>query len=333
MISLNSYEKPSLKDLPGVQPLYFLPQDPFVEDILVRGFSSATAVDTMVGFFSSQGLRSLAPGLATFINDTDGPIRLVMSPIVQKQDGEVLEESVLSAEQLAEDFLDDFILTEDLVEQHTLKCLAWLIKTNRLEIKIAIMKGALFHPKVWLFRDAEDEILAAHGSSNMTLSALQKNFEQIAVSKSWSSSEQRYTTEKLRAQFSDVWSDSLVNCTVHSLPDAVKQRLLKTYESDLPPTEEELQSLYSGETEGTGEFTEIYEVKRDGFSVPTYLEYQSGPFAHQGEAVQAWCEAGHNGVLEMATGSGKTITSMICAYKLYELNKPLLIVVSAPYIP
>ena len=333
MTSLNSHDKPGLKDLPGVQPLYFLPQDPFVEDVLVRGFSSATAVDTMVGFFSSQGLRSLAPGLATFINDTDGPIRLVMSPIVQKQDGEVLEESVVSAEQLAEDFLDDFILTEDLIEQHTLKCLAWLIKTNRLEIKIAIMKGALFHPKVWLFRDSEDDILAAHGSSNMTLSALQKNFEQIAVSKSWSSSEQRYTTEKLRAQFSDVWSDSLVNCTVHSLPDAVKQRLLKTYESDLPPTEEDLQSLYSEEIEGTGEFTEMYEVKRECFSIPTNLEYQSGPFAHQGEAVQAWCEAGHNGVLEMATGSGKTITSMICAYKLYELNKPLLIVVSAPYIP
>ena len=256
-----------------------------------------------------------------------------MSPIVQKKDGDALEEAVLSAEQLAEDFLEGFILTQDLIEQHTLKCLAWLIKANRLEIKIAIMKGALFHPKVWLFRDSEDEILAAHGSSNMTLSALQKNFEQIAVSKSWSSPEERYTTEKLREQFLNVWSNSLVNCTVLSLPEAVKQRLLKNYESDQPPTEEELQGLYSEEIEGTGEFTEIYEFSRDRFRIPTYLEYQTGAFAHQGEAVQAWCDAGHSGVLEMATGSGKTITSMICAYRLYELYKPLLIVVSAPYIP
>ena len=333
MTSLNSYEKPGLKEIPGVQPLYFLPEDPFVEEVLIRGFLSATAVDTMVGFFSSQGLRSLAPGLATFINQTEGTIRLVMSPIVQKKDGDALEEAVVSAEQLAEDFLEDFILTQDLIEQHTLKCLAWLIKTNRLEIKIAIMKGALFHPKVWLFRDSEDEILAAHGSSNMTLSALQKNFEQIAVSKSWSSPEQRYTTEKLSEQFLNLWSNSLVNCTVLSLPEAVKQRLLKNYESDQPPTEEELQGLFYEEIEGMDEFTGINEVNRDRFRIPTHLEYQSGPFAHQGEAVEAWCEAGHNGVLEMATGSGKTITSMICAYKLFEFNKPLLIVVAAPYIP
>ena len=35
----------------------------------------------------------------------------------------------------------------------------------------------------------------------------------------------------------------------------------------------------------------------------------------------------------MATGSGKTIAAMICAYKLYSRSKPLLIVVSAPYVP
>lgn len=35
----------------------------------------------------------------------------------------------------------------------------------------------------------------------------------------------------------------------------------------------------------------------------------------------------------MATGSGKTITAMIAAHKLYETHKPLLIVVAAPYIP
>jgi hypothetical protein len=28
-------------------------------------------------------------------------------------------------------------------------------------------------------------------------------------------------------------------------------------------------------------------------------------FRHQGQAVDAWCGAGHLGVLEMATGSGK----------------------------
>ena len=69
------------------------------------------------------------------------------------------------------------------------------------------------------------------------------------------------------------------------------------------------------------------------FEIPSWITYQSGPFEHQGTAVNAWCSSNHRGVLEMATGSGKTITAMICAYKAYEKNKPLLIVVAAPYIP
>ena len=38
----------------------------------------------------------------------------------------------------------------------------------------------------------------------------------------------------------------------------------------------------------------------------------------KGEAIKAWCEAGYQGVLEMATGSGKTIAAMICAHRLYD---------------
>ena len=333
MTSAGSGQELFLQDIPGLQPLYFLPADPFVEEVLVRGFASAMAVDTMVGFFSSQGLRSIAPGLATFINETQGVVRLVMSPIVEKTDGDTLEEAVRSPEEVAENFLEDVIFTEDLVEEHTLRCLAWLLKKRRLEIKVAIMKGGLFHPKVWLFRGPEGEILAAHGSSNLTLSALEKNFEQIAVSKSWSSEDAFITTEKLNEQFLNLWSGAASDCIVFSLPEAVQGRILRLYDSNQPPTEEQLQMLYQEESLPVEDFLDRYYVERDQFKIPDYLEYQSGPFAHQGEAADAWCDAGFNGVLEMATGSGKTITSMICAHRLYESEKPLLVVVAAPYVP
>ena len=67
--------------------------------------------------------------------------------------------------------------------------------------------------------------------------------------------------------------------------------------------------------------------------IPGWLRYEDGPFEHQGKAVNAWCEDGYRGVLEMATGSGKTITSMIAANRLYQEHNPLLIVVAAPYVP
>ncbi|MBI2570978.1 MAG: DEAD/DEAH box helicase family protein [Candidatus Schekmanbacteria bacterium] len=72
---------------------------------------------------------------------------------------------------------------------------------------------------------------------------------------------------------------------------------------------------------------------RPGFGVPVDLRYEDGPFEHQGRAVSAWCNAGYRGVLEMATGSGKTITAMIAAHRLYQTRKPLLIVVTAPHVP
>ena len=198
------------------------------------------------------------------------------------------------------------------------------------------MKDALFHPKVWLFRGADDEITSAHGSSNLTQAGLHKNIEQIAVSTSWSSPEQRYTTEKLHDQFLKMWSNQDDNCIVVELPVAIKQRLLTTYTSDGPPTETELRSLYERAALQLGDSSYSFPEggrHEDRFTIPSGLRYEDEPFAHQGQAVQAWCDAGYGGVLEMATGSGKTITAMICAHKLYQAQQPLLIVVSAPYIP
>src|SRR5690606_29554260 len=128
------------------------------------------------------------------------------------------------------------------------------------------------------------------------------------------------------------WDNKDDNCLVVGLPEAVRQRLLRTYSSESPPTEGELRALY-GRATGCAEEPEPYEpvpVPRMGFAIPNWLQYEDGPFEHQGKAVNAWCAAGFRGVLEMATGSGKTITSMIGARRLYEGHKPLLIVVAAP---
>ena len=41
-------------------------------------------------------------------------------------------------------------------------------------------------------------------------------------------------------------------------------------------------------------------------------------FPHQSEAIRSWAKAGGRGVLEMATGSGKTITGLSLASRLYD---------------
>ena len=197
------------------------------------------------------------------------------------------------------------------------------------------MRDALFHPKVWLF-NSNKNILAAHGSSNMTYSGIRKNIEQVAISKSWEDPIQEYTANKFAEQFHDLWEDKEDNCTVVPMSRAIQQRIVRSYSSNIPPSEEELRVLYK-RAAGISEEPETYDplipVTTNSFAIPKELKFEHGPFDHQGKAIKAWCDAGYRGILEMATGSGKTITSMICAYRLYEIHKPLLIVVSAPYKP
>lgn len=324
-----------LRKIPDIQPLYILPKDPVTKDVLIPCFQSATSVDCMMGFFSSEILVSLAPGLASFIDCSDESLRLIISPVLRTEDREAIELGTVSTEDIVCETLEDFILTENAIAQHTLKCLSWMLRHRRVEIKIALMKDALFHPKVWLFHEGGD-VIAAHGSSNMTHAGIEKNIEQMSISKSWEDTNQSYITEKFCNQFKQLWTNYDESCTVIPIPQAIKENLLKTYNSDIRPTESEFHTLHEKETGSIDEPLAPYDLgrlSRPSFAIPSYLRYEDGDFEHQGRAIKAWCEAGYQGILEMATGSGKTIAAMICAHRLYKIEEPLLIVVAAPYIP
>ena len=93
--------------------------------------------------------------------------------------------------------------------KHTLECLAYLLSTDRLQIRIAWLKdGGLFHPKVWFFRDDESTVVA-HGSSNFTASGLVRNYEQVSVEASWRSEVAVETIETLTDEFEALWDGSI----------------------------------------------------------------------------------------------------------------------------
>ena len=325
----------NLRSVPDIRPLYLLPHDPFAEEVLIPCFKSSSQVDCMMGFFSSEVLVPLAPGLATFISNSQDSLRLVISPHLRAEDRAAIEEGLASPDDIARSVLDEIVVTEHRIEQHTLKCLSWLLRSGRVKIKVALMKEALFHLKVWLFR-ASDDVVAAHGSSNMTYAGIQKNIEQLSIAKSWEHQNQSYITKMFSEKFDRLWKNQDDNCIVVPMPEAIRRGLLHSYPADSPPTEADLQKLYARATESLKESPGLYEMlefNHQSFAIPYTLRYDEGPYEHQGKAVNAWCEAGYKGVLEMATGSGKTITAMICAHRLYDELKPLLIVVAAPYVP
>ena len=212
----------------NLRPIYLLPEDPFVEEVLIPCFGASSHVDCMVGFFSSQALVSLAPGLATFINRSDGQFRLIVSPVISAADWDAIEAGIVSPESVANDFIDGLVITEDAIQRFTLECLTWLIREKRIEVQIALVKNGIFHPKVWLFHGLEGLMVTAHGSSNMTDAGIRKNVEQIAVSKSWEGLNEAFTTGALNRRFDELWEHSIEGCIVMELPDAVRQRLVHT---------------------------------------------------------------------------------------------------------
>lgn len=239
----------------------------------------------MVGFFSSEALVSLAPGLATFINQSDGQFRLIISPVISAADWEAIEAGVVSPETVAEDFLDGLVITENAIQRFTLECLTWMIRAGRIKIQIALVKNGIFHPKVWLFHGDDGLMVTAHGSSNLTDAGIRKNVEQVAVAKSWDALNDAYTANALDRQFNDLWEHSTDGCIVLDLPDAVRERLVQTYDSNSPPQESGLNSPFqraSAIHSPNGEAA--LQPDSADFVIPAGLRHQDGPFAHQDQA-------------------------------------------------
>jgi len=130
-----------------------LPKDPVSRDVLVPALKSTRSLDIMMGYFSSSSFSEIAPGLATYLRQTDRPIRLVISPFLTESDFDLVTMGENDLLELSRKIFLDELPEAHILAKHTLACFAWLISTKRLQIKIAAMRGALFHPKVWLFED------------------------------------------------------------------------------------------------------------------------------------------------------------------------------------
>ena len=154
-----------VESLNGCKPIYILPRDDVAEAAISPAMAVSEEVSIMMGFFSSASLSEIAPGLANFLNNTQETLRLVISPFISEADQTALRDGMADAPTLAEASAEQLSPSSDELANHTLKCLSWLISSGRLEIRIALMRDALFHSKVWYFRNGPSEAVL-HGSAN-----------------------------------------------------------------------------------------------------------------------------------------------------------------------
>src|SRR5437868_4118228 len=83
-----------LRDLDRAKPVYQVPQDDLARDVMVPALAAATYVRCMVGYFDSAAFRTLAPGLAAFIANSDRPLCFLASPVLSRPDQAAIREAL-----------------------------------------------------------------------------------------------------------------------------------------------------------------------------------------------------------------------------------------------
>lgn len=335
-----------------LQPgLYRLPDDPVASEILIPGFRSATSVRGAFGWFTAGWIERLAPGLAVYLNRGDtSEIEFTVAPTLFPKERAVVEAaSQMSAEEAEEQVAA--IFTQGKVEasalgRHALNCLAWMLATKQLRLRIAVPKPTSnYHPKIWLFDDGENQLLA-RGSGNATGYGTALGVEHLDVDVSWTEYGHKRVSEGITLM--DNWSQgrsSGIDCVLE-LSQALEQDILKTAPETAPSTQEYFEAAKKDDNPPWA--VNPLETLRNRFSTPTrttkprlkipeWLNWETGDYAHQGEAAKAWESQSEpeRGIISMATGAGKSLTALICAARVQDRigDIPFIIVISAPSIP
>jgi len=317
-----------LRDL-DLKRRYRSHQDHLVRDFYVPCLGEAVAYRRAVGFFSSAALSTAAQGLPAFLR-AGGTMRLVASPHLSEDD---LEAIVGGFEQRARTVTET--ITAELLDRYPdpirerLGFLGWLISRGRLDIQLATVRrsqgtAGIYHEKIGVFEDAAGDRVAFQGSANESRGGLRSNFESIVVFRSWLPQELE-DVDAIDVDFEALWENRTENLEVFAFPEAAKEALVRLAPADVPDRDPE---------EGGAEPEEAADEEATRPARPRQpdrIELRS----YQRDALVAWLRNDARGILEMATGTGKTYTALAAVTHLQEhleeLGKQLFCVVVCPY--
>lgn len=270
--------------------------DDIVNEFYLPVLSNSKSYDRITGFFRSSSFAISSKGLAQLISN-NGTMRIVCSPILGTDDVEILSKYSDNSHEFNEHVsmcLDKF-MTDDFFDDDYTEALGWMLLKGFLEIRLAIMRDAdgnlltaeeidksgIFHSKIGIFTDLEDNIISFSGSVNETFSGWVSNVEDFDVFCSWKDGGLAHITRH-QEKFNKYWKlgEHCRSSTV-TLPEAIKQAWIKKVPSDR---------------------SQLRLLKKTKKSF--LRDYQK-------EAIKGWKENAYRGIFNMATGTGKTITALM----------------------
>lgn len=280
-------------------------------DFLEKCLKNSISYDRAVGYFTSDSLYLLLEGVENLINN-NGIMRVVTSPMLSEKDVIALknlnDKEVINLK--IEKELKKFFSGE---EDDITKIFAWLIMKNILQIKIAYQKHdiGIYHEKFGIFRDIEGSKVAFSGSVNETIGGMSRNFESIDVYSSLDGKKDLERIENKERDFKKLWENKTNKIEVIDIDEAIKKEIISK-----APTDEEIVLILD----------KRYKKKIiKGLTKPKWLNVRD----YQIEAFKNWKNNDCKGILEMATGSGKTLTALNIMTEISK-NKRMFFIVVCP---
>lgn len=267
--------------------------------------------DREVGFFSSSWLKEVAHGLSHFIGLNNGKARIITSIKLSEQDREVFYNSANVDEdienrinQVIQNSIEDL---EKQLEYDTLNILGTLVKSNILEFKFAIpvgsLQGGMFHSKISIFYDNENNHIVISGSQN---DSYQASINEETVTLFTSFGEGKLYALDLIETFEKKWNNNIKNLKIYTLPETIKKNIIQ------------LATDYSNFS--------IYTINNK-----KHMKQERILRDYQSEAIDEWTRNHYIGFFEMATGAGKTFTAISATKILYEKYSKIAMIVIVPY--
>ena len=280
--------------------------DDIARDFYMPCMRIAQRYDRAVGFFSSAIYVIAWPSLKDFVAK-NGKMRLICSPILPPGDIEAIETGYsqrFEAENALKmrDDIRDLLATPYLYNPAAV--LASLIALEAVDIRIAFMKNAgrherLFHDKLGLFGDEFGNTVAFKGSMNETWAGLAAdgNLESIDVFLSWEHERESNRVRDNEAYFDALWKNEFAHdgISVRQFPDIARSELVSAADAQRWP---DMVDEICREIEAAKRFE-----ARNVIGANTLRP-------HQSNALRAWESQNRRGILEHATGSGKTFTAI-----------------------
>lgn len=311
---MNRVDKMGLKNV-QLKRSYDSDIDDILNQFYIPVLGESIEYKRMTGYFTSNSLAIASRGLSQFISN-GGHMKLICGAVLGKQDVEIINNAHENPKKIIEEsFLNELEDLDDGFVKDHVKALGWMLAKNLLEIKIAFLldknnsyrNDAIFHQKIGIFKDSEDNMISFSGSNNETLSGWTSNIEEFKVFTNWNESENHYFNIDLK-KFNSYWEGSAKKVELMDIPTAIKNKLIKMAPKNLKDTSKEKPLKQKDKKKK--------EIK--------LWDYQL-------TAIEKWAENNYKGIFEMATGTGKTFTALGCLKKEFETSNKLFAIITCPY--